>query len=77
MVDEAAWRRLNISLTCGQGKMKFKAMGPGASDFQLDMGITTHNQTCIKSVYSDTVCERQVGMFYFLSPPQATPIPCI
>ncbi|XP_074507334.1 uncharacterized protein LOC141777189 [Sebastes fasciatus] len=38
MADEAAWRRLNCSLHCGQSKMKLRAMGPGAADLQLDMG---------------------------------------
>lgn len=41
MADEAAWRRLNPSLHCGQSKMKIKAMGPGAADLKLDMGNVT------------------------------------
>lgn len=39
--NEAAWRRLNATLHCGETKMKLKAMGPGAADLQLDMGIVT------------------------------------
>ncbi|XP_035526007.1 adhesive plaque matrix protein-like [Morone saxatilis] len=38
MANEAAWRRLNPSLYCGQNKMKLRAMGPRAADLQLDMG---------------------------------------
>lgn len=39
---EAAWRRLNPHLHCGQNEMKLKVMGPRAADRQLDMGIATH-----------------------------------
>ena len=39
MANEGAWRRLNPALHCGQTKMKFKAMGPGSADLQLDIGI--------------------------------------
>ncbi|XP_039998600.1 leucine-rich repeat extensin-like protein 2 isoform X2 [Xiphias gladius] len=38
MANEAAWRRLNPTLHCGQTKMKLKAMGPGAANLQLDTG---------------------------------------
>ncbi|KAG7229307.1 hypothetical protein INR49_012965 [Caranx melampygus] len=38
MANEAAWRRLNATLHCGQTQMKLKAMGPGAADLQLNMG---------------------------------------
>ncbi|CAK6969462.1 Hypothetical predicted protein [Scomber scombrus] len=38
MAHEAAWKHLNPALHCGQSKMKFKAMGPGAAALQLDMG---------------------------------------
>lgn len=38
--QEAAWRRLNPKLYCGQTNMKLKVMGPGAADLQLDMGIS-------------------------------------
>ncbi|XP_062259491.1 uncharacterized protein LOC133967844 [Platichthys flesus] len=38
MPNEGAWRRLNPALHCGQTKMKFTAMGPGAADLQLDIG---------------------------------------
>lgn len=41
MANEAAWKRLNPTLHCGQTKMKFKAMGPGAVDLQLNIGIVT------------------------------------
>jgi len=41
MANEAAWRRLNLTLHCGRTKMKLKAMGPGAADLQLDKGIVT------------------------------------
>ncbi|XP_028988417.1 uncharacterized protein LOC114844906 [Betta splendens] len=36
--QEAAWRRLNPSLSCGATRMKLRAMGPGAANLQLDMG---------------------------------------
>lgn len=39
---EAAWKRLNPHLHCGQNKMKLKVMGPRAADLQLDTGIVTH-----------------------------------
>lgn len=39
---EAAWRRLNPQLHCGQNKMKLKVTGPRAADLQLDTGIVTH-----------------------------------
>ncbi|KAG7526458.1 hypothetical protein JOB18_040404 [Solea senegalensis] len=38
MANKAAWELLNPTLCCGQTKMKFKAMGPGAADLQLDIG---------------------------------------
>ncbi|XP_058496460.1 uncharacterized protein LOC131466890 [Solea solea] len=38
MANKAAWELLNPTLRCGQTKMKFKAMGPGAADLQLDIG---------------------------------------
>ncbi|XP_040911549.1 adhesive plaque matrix protein-like [Toxotes jaculatrix] len=40
MAKEAAWRRLNPTLHCGQTKMKLKVMGPEAAALQLDMGNT-------------------------------------
>lgn len=41
MEDEAAWKRLNPSLHCGQNQMKLKAIGPAAAYLQLDMGRFT------------------------------------
>ncbi|XP_059200827.1 adhesive plaque matrix protein-like [Centropristis striata] len=35
---EAAWRRMSVSLHCGQSKMKIKAMGPGSVNLELAMG---------------------------------------
>lgn len=37
--SEEAWRRLNPTLHCGPDKMKLRAMGAGASQLKLDMGI--------------------------------------
>lgn len=34
----AAWGLLNAKLQCGSNEFKFKAMGPGAADIQLEMG---------------------------------------
>ncbi|MEQ2276519.1 hypothetical protein XENORESO_003737 [Xenotaenia resolanae] len=38
MIEGTAWRSSNSSLHCGRNKMKFKMMGPGATELQLDMG---------------------------------------
>ncbi|MEY6296630.1 hypothetical protein WJF85_29745, partial [Salmonella enterica subsp. enterica serovar Corvallis] len=38
MIEATAWRSSNSSLHCGRNKMKFKVMGPGATELQLDMG---------------------------------------
>ena len=35
---EAAWKRMAPSLQCGGDQMKFRAVGPGASQFTVDQG---------------------------------------
>lgn len=40
-LQEAAWRSLHPALHCGETTMKFRAMGPGATDLQLDTGVVT------------------------------------
>ncbi|XP_034469744.1 uncharacterized protein LOC117778350 [Hippoglossus hippoglossus] len=61
MANEGAWRRLNPTLHCGQTKMKFKAMGPGAADLQLDIGnehplpLTQLPESCGHSLQQSTL----------------------
>lgn len=51
MAKEAAWKRLSLSLHCGENTMKLKALGPGAADLQLDMGTVTQ-----PSLYTVSLC---------------------
>ncbi|XP_034468954.1 uncharacterized protein LOC117777946 [Hippoglossus hippoglossus] len=61
MANEGAWKRLNPALRCGQTKMKFKAMGPGAADLQLNIGnehplpLTQLPESCGHSLQQSTL----------------------
>lgn len=63
--NEEAWRRLNATLHCGETKMKLKAMGPGAADLQLDMGIVT--QPSLAENLSFMLMLKTFGMLMYIN----------